>query len=161
LDPGTAQILSVDFIPTDSINYNSVLGSTVTINVIHIAPENTPGKVTGGGNVDMPSGKITFGFVVQYSADDQSPSGNLTFKDHANGLSLKATSFTLLYINGNDAMITGYAVVNDVPNLAFTLDVTDMTEPGTGDTFTLQIPALNGYSTGGVITGGNIKVSVR
>jgi hypothetical protein len=161
LDPGAEQILSVDFIPTDSTNYNSVLGSTVTINVVHISPANTPGKVTGGGNIDSSSGKATFGFVIQYDAGAANPSGNLTFVDHDRKMNLKADSFTLLYIDGNHATITGYATVNGVPNLAFVLDVTDNDESGSNDMFKIQIPGLNEYSYGGVITGGNIKVAPK
>jgi len=104
-------------------------------------------------------GKLTFGFVVQYEAGAANPSGNLTFMDHVNKLNLKATSFTLLYINGTHAKITGYATVNGTSNIPFTLDVYDYGEPGSSDIFMLQIPALNGYSMGGVITGGNIQVS--
>jgi hypothetical protein len=38
------------------------------------------------------------------------------------------------------------------------LDVYDYGEPGTADVFMIQIPDMNGYSTEGVITGGNIKI---
>jgi hypothetical protein len=98
--------------------------------------------------------------VIRYDAGDVNPSGNLTFMDHSEKLSLKASSFTLLYIDGDHAMITGFATVNGVSNVFFTLDVYDYGEPGTADVFMLQIPDLNGYSAGGVITGGNIQVSI-
>jgi hypothetical protein len=120
---------------------------------------NTPGKVTGGGNVDMSSGKVTFGFVVQYSDGELTPSGNLTFKDHGANISLKATSFTMLNISGSHAEITGYATVNGESNVAFTLNLEDLGEPGSSDAFMIQIPALNGYSAGGTITGGNIQIT--
>ncbi len=38
LNAGAGQTLSVDFTPTDSVNYNSVLGTTVTINVNKATP---------------------------------------------------------------------------------------------------------------------------
>ena len=120
----------------------------------------TPGKVTGGGNVDMPSGNITFGFVVQYSNGALTPTGNLTFKDHGANISLKATSFKLLYVSGNHALITGYATVNGEVNMEFILNVEDFGEHGSSDTFLIQIPALNGYSTGGILSGGNIQISI-
>jgi len=119
---------------------------------------NTPGKVTGGGNINLTSGKATFGFVIQYAAGAASPSGNLTFKDHTEKLDLKASSFTLLYINDNHARITGYATVNGVSNISFTMDVFDYGEPGTADIFMIQIPDMNHYSIGGTVSGGNIKV---
>ena len=132
----------------------------VTVNNIEELT-NTPGKVTGGGNIDLSNKKATFGFVVQYAAGATSPSGNLTFMDHSVKLSLKASSFTLLSINDNHARITGYATVNGVSNISFTLDVYDQGEPGTADIFMIQIPEMNGYSIGGVITGGNIQVKMR
>ncbi len=121
---------------------------------------NIPGKVTGSGNIDLPGKKATFGFVIRYSAGDASPSGNLTFIDHGTKLTLKATSFTLLYLDGNYAHITGYAIVNGADNIAFSMDVYDYGEPGSSDIFMLQIPSLNGYSTQGTINGGNIQVTM-
>lgn len=109
----------------------------------------------------MPGGKATFGFVVQYSNGALSPSGNLTFNDHAANISLKATSFKLLSIRGNHhAVITGYATVNGQTNIAFTLTLNDFGKPGSSDTFMIQIPAMNGYSAGGVLSGGNIMIAV-
>jgi hypothetical protein len=129
----------------------------ITVNNVNEVT-NTPGKVTGGGNIDLSSGKATFGFVVQYDANATSPSGNLTFMDHSAKLSLKASSFTLLYINDNHARIIGYATVNGVSNISFTLDVYDYGKPGKADIFTIQIPEMNGYLIGGVVSGGNIRV---
>jgi hypothetical protein len=158
LNEGTGQILSVDFMPTDSANYNNVPGTTVTINVFLT---NTPGKVTGGGNLNMSDGKATFGFVVQYYNGKLTPSGNLTFKDHNANISLKATSFTLLHIRGNQAIVRGYATVNNQSSLEFELIVDDLGEKGSTDTFKIQIPALNGYSAGGPMSGGNIQISSK
>jgi len=120
---------------------------------------NTPGKVTGGGNIDLPDKKATFGFVVQYDIGDTSPSGNLTFIDHSANVDLKASSFTLLYIQNNHAVITGYATVNGETDVPFTLDVYDYGEPGSSDVFMIEIPALSGYMAGGTIGGGNIQIS--
>jgi hypothetical protein len=145
--------------PTATDNPTATLTETPTSTPTPLP--NVPGKVTGGGNIDSVNGKATFGFVIQYSVGDSNPSGNLTFKDHATGLALKATSFTLLYIDGKHATIIGEATVNGQPNLAFILEVSDQGEPGTDDTFKLQIPALDGYSAGGVITGGNLQVAAQ
>jgi uncharacterized lipoprotein YbaY len=131
---------------------------TVAVNDVN-EMTNTPGKVTGGGNIDLPNKKGTFGFVVRYSDGAQAPTGNLTFKDHGKDISLKATSFTMLNISGNRAVINGYATVNGETDVVFTLTVEDFGESGSSDTFLIQIPALNGYSAGGTITGGNIQIS--
>lgn len=121
---------------------------------------NVPGKVTGGGNIDLSKGKATFGFVVHYDWGAANPSGNLTFMDHQAKLSLKASSFTLLYIDRNHARITGYGTVNGVSNVPFILEVYDREGPGAKDIFMLQIPEMHNYSIGGTVSGGNIKVSM-
>jgi len=120
---------------------------------------NTPGKVTGGGNLKFPGEKVSFGFVLRYSNGALTPAGNLIFKDHASSVSLKATSFKLLSISGTRAVLTGYGTVNGEPNVAFTVIAADGGAPGSPDTFSIQIPALNGYSVGGVLSGGKIQIS--
>jgi hypothetical protein len=119
---------------------------------------NTPGKVTGGGNIDLSSGKATFGFVVRYDAGDASPSGNLTFIDHSAKLRLKAISFDLLVIDGNYAWFTGMGVTNSGQIVKFEIEIDALSKLGQPDTFYIYIPALNGYEAGGALTGGNITI---
>jgi hypothetical protein len=119
---------------------------------------NTPGKVTGGGNIDLSSGKATFGFVVQYDAGDESPSGNLTFMDHSAKLSLKATSFDLLVIEGDQAWFTGTGVTKDGQIVQFEIEIDVLSKLGQPDTFYIYITATNGYGSGGALTGGNITI---
>jgi hypothetical protein len=114
--------------------------------------------VTGGGNIDLAEGKLTFGFVVQYSDGESTPSGNLTFKDHGSNLNFKATSFNLLFIQGSHALITGFATVNDQSDLPFVLELDDYGEPGRSDTFWIQIAEFEKYIVGGVLSGGNITI---
>src|SRR3989441_10602673 len=89
----------------------------------------TPGKVSGGGQIDpgtgepatdpltgeplevatmliqlstsSPSvgGQANFGFVVQYASGEAAPSGNLTYKDQGGSVDLKATSLQMLAIS--------------------------------------------------------------
>ncbi|TMG05274.1 MAG: alpha/beta hydrolase [Chloroflexi bacterium] len=89
----------------------------------------TPGKVSGGGQIDpgtgepatdpltgqvlqpatmiihsgsanaSAGGQANFGFVVQYASGDAAPSGNLTYKDQRAGVDLKATSLQMLAIS--------------------------------------------------------------
>ena len=109
--------------------------------------------------MDLPDGRINFGFVVRYSNGELLPSGNLTFNDRGANISLKAISFKLLSISGNHASITGVAAVNDKVNVVFILNVDDLGEPGSSDAFMIQIPSMNGYSISGSLSGGNIQVS--
>jgi len=147
-------------IPSDTATPTATLTPTSTPTNIPTPLPNIPGRVTGGGNIDLASGKATFGFVVRYAAGDSIPSGNLTFNDHNANIVLKATAFKLLYIEENHALITGVATVNDQVNVAFTLIVGDSGEPGSADIFIILIPALNEYSAGGLIAGGNIQISI-
>jgi len=89
----------------------------------------TPGKVSGGGQIDpgtgepatdpltgqvlqpgtmliqrgsanaSAGGQANFGFVVQYASGDAAPRGNLTYKDQGSGVDLRATSLQMLAIS--------------------------------------------------------------
>ena len=154
---GAGQTLSVDFTPTDSANYKSVLGTIVSINVNKTVLPNTPGKVKGEGVVNNGRGRFIFKSEDK-SSDIPHPFGELNFVDSGANLSLKATSLTLQNISGKHALITGYATVNGIANVAFTLDIYDIDRQGSSDTFMIQIPALNGYSAGGILESGNIQI---
>ena len=89
----------------------------------------TPGKVSGGGQIDpgtgepatdpltgqvlqlatmliqpgsasaSAGGQANFGFVAHYASGDAAPSGNLTYKDQGAGVDLRATSLQMLAIS--------------------------------------------------------------
>jgi hypothetical protein len=147
--------------------------------------ENTPGKVTGGGTIGgkKASAPSTFGFAISYQAGDPAPAGNLSYVDHNVRLSLLATSFDHLVIEGSHARFsgtailiftyqqdsllnrirartrfTGPAVTTKIQSVPFEVQVDDLGEPGKADTFTINVRAPNGYSAGGVLTGGNITI---
>jgi hypothetical protein len=65
---------------------------------------NTPGKVTGGGEIgsNIEPVRATFGFTISYRQGDSEPKGNLVYQDHKTKLTLKAISFDLLVIDGDD-----------------------------------------------------------
>jgi len=117
----------------------------------------TPGKVTGGGtiNLDQNNPKATFGFEIQFNQGDDAPRGNLIYQDHTNNLKLKATSFDILVIEGNHVLFTGSGTLNDGQIVYFTVEIDDS---GQSDFFSIDIPALNGYTASGVLTGGNITL---
>ena len=122
---------------------------------------NTAGQVKGEGTLRFHRGRITFEFDVKYSNGALAPSGELTFRDRGAKISLKATSFQVLNILGNHAVITGFATVNGKPNVAFTLDVYDFGKHGFSDRFMIQIPSLNAYSAGGMLRRGNIEIVTK
>ena len=124
-----------------------------------LAPlSNTPGKVTGGGTIDMENGKATFGFTIDYNQGDVTPRGNLTYQDHNTNLRLKADSFDLLVIQGDHVRIAGTGTTDDGQAVNFIVEIDALSKLGLPDTFHISIPALNGYTSGGALTGGNITI---
>jgi hypothetical protein len=121
---------------------------------------NTPGKVTGGGAIGSKKGgaKATFGFTVNYSQGDVAPKGNLTYQDHEIDLRLSATSFDSLVIEADHARFTGRAIVNDGPEVRFEVEIDDLSQLASPDTFTIKISDMGGYTAGGALTGGNITI---
>src|SRR5439155_13219216 len=133
---------------------------------------NTPGKVTGGGQIESdpvftplgdlmsvpalipsladPNAQATFGFVVKCCA----PTGNLEYNDHQANVRIKAQSMSGLFItNGvcgpdTHATFTGAASVirsTGTTTESFLVEIDDCGEPGTMDTFGIK---TDSYSNG-------------
>ena len=121
---------------------------------------NTPGKITGGGTIDVDNDgmKATFGFTINYSQGDSAPGGNLTYQDHKINMRLKATSFDLLVIEGNHAWFTGTGTTDDGQVVSFTVEIDALSKLALADTFSISIPAMNGYTAGGALNGGNLTI---
>ena len=143
----------------------------------------TPGKVTGGGQIQgdpvfSPLGELvslpaivpsatggstnaTFGFTVRCCP----ATGNLVYQDHGMNVRIKATSISGLSISDGScgprthAQFVGTASVTrstGTTTESFTVDVDDCGEPGTMDTFGIQTTT---YSNGpSVLIGGNIQI---
>ena len=134
-----------------------------------IVPHNTPGSATGGGQAPddlaelsilrgtTPGGKATFSFAASYATGQVSPAGDLTFNDKTSGKKVVATSVDGFDVVGTKATFTGRATVNGVPGVRYFVEVEDLGEPGTADTFRLVLQ--DGYAAGGVLLHGNIEVS--
>jgi hypothetical protein len=117
---------------------------------------NTTGKVTGGGTISLDKGgKATFGFTLSYSQGDAAPKGNLTYQDHAADLRLKAESFNSLVIQGERAWFIGIGRMDNGQMVSFFVEIDASSRAGT---FKISIPALDGYTVGGTLTGGNIMI---
>ncbi|HEY6122953.1 MAG TPA: post-COAP-1 domain-containing protein [Pyrinomonadaceae bacterium] len=113
-------------------------------------------KVTGGGWITVPNGKATFGLTAKSDAAG-SPSGNLTYQDHAQNRTVKSTAITALIVSGNCARILGTATVNGAGSFGFDVTVCDNGEPGK-DTDTFSITMSDGYAASGTLAGGNIQL---
>ncbi|MGH2668874.1 MAG: post-COAP-1 domain-containing protein, partial [bacterium] len=117
----------------------------------------TVGKVTGGGSIGGASGgDAGFGFSVKVS-NGGAPAGALMYVDEGADIEISNASFHQLTINGTQAEFSGTALVNGASK-PFRVTVTDMGEPGTADTFSLEVVEPGGYANSGTLTGGNIKI---
>jgi hypothetical protein len=146
----------------------------------------TPGKVTGGGQIDgdpvfsplgdllsipavipnlaNPQAQSTFGFVVKCCP----ATGNLEYNDHQEDVRIKATSISGLFISNGPcganthATFTGTAKVTRPTGTTtqdFSVDVDDCGEPGRSDTFGIKTFGAPPYSAGpSTLIGGNIQI---
>ena len=160
LNAGAGQPLSVDFTPTDSINYKIVLGTSVAINVNAAASANTPGQIFGNGRLGLKNWRSNtiFQFWVSYRNGDARPRGRLVYWDTKTHLLLVATVFDQLVIDGSQAKFSGLATVNGKKNVPFEVSVIDSSKRGSTDSFMINIPSLEDYSVGGTLSGGNITI---
>lgn len=113
--------------------------------------------VTGGGFINTDSGKANFGFVAGFKPNQETPSGQLNYIDHAAKMHLKSTSVTSYDGVDNTRTFSGDATINGQSGFTYTVTVTDNGEPGKGvDKFSIEIS--NGYKASGVLAGGNIQL---
>jgi hypothetical protein len=111
--------------------------------------------VTGGGWITAPSGaKGTFG--VGGGIKNGAFWGHLVYIDHGNGLKVKGTGVTAYtVVDSQTRHIEGTADIGGTSG-TYSVDVSDRGEPGRSDTFSLKLS--DGYSAGGALGGGNIKL---
>jgi len=130
------------------------------------------GFVTGGGWIlpandgknTHPDNRANFGFNAKYKGDGVT--GNLEFRCSDGYIDLKSSSIEQLVITaGRIAQFKGQASVNGQDGYQFFVKVVDNGEPGSNDTFEIQIWAPGVDPAGspserfaGVLEGGNIQV---
>ncbi|MGG7054419.1 choice-of-anchor P family protein [Nitrosomonas sp. ANs5] len=109
------------------------------------------GFVTGGGRIGSGSDFATFGFNARPGK------GQLQYNDHATGMKVHGSTITDFEIQGNCAIFSGSARVDNQDGVDFTVEACDYGEPGiNNDTFSIELDT--GYSKSGVLTGGNIQL---
>ena len=113
--------------------------------------------VTGGGWIDgSTNGKATFG--VSGGIKNNKFWGQLSYNDHGrNGIRVKSkrvTGYTV--IDPVTRQIDGIATVNGKGSFTYTAIVVDNGEPGTSDSFSIELS--NGYNASGTLEGGNIQL---
>ena len=128
-------------------------------------PEMTPGKVTGGGQIEAPVqtggkklDKASFGFNVVYQESDPAPKGELEYLDHATGMNVHAPDMTKLVVSDDktQARFEGICTIDGVSGYTFEAYVEDNNEPGKNDVF--EITLSTGYTAGGQLLSGNIQI---
>lgn len=120
---------------------------------IWVIPATTPGQVTGGGWILNAGDKVSFGFNAK--SDDKGVKGNCNVIDHGTKTHIKCQTVDSLVVAGTHATFFGQATVDGVAT-DYRIDVDDLGEPGTADTFRIQTDS--GYSAGGTLAGGNIQI---
>jgi hypothetical protein len=128
--------------------------------------EDCLGKVTGGGDIDVPGGDGSFGFVAKRTDAGGLPTGQLEFQDHAGDVNVHSTSILTFSIAGNTATFTGECTsqIGNAAKVACTYSVTvqDVAEPGKSvDGFTISISTPSASYGTAPITKGNIQVHVQ
>ena len=113
-------------------------------------------KVDGRGTINSQGGRVTFHFRASQS-DDSSSADYFSLCDPAAGVCLtNAARIRNLSINGNTAEFNGPAQLNDGTKVQYTVSVTDNGKPGTLDTISINLS--DGYSAGGTLITGDIRI---
>jgi hypothetical protein len=128
------------------------------------------GFTTGGGTVMHNGAVANFGFTAKYLKNGQIQ-GQLVYIEHRPGgdVILKSNAMGSLSIVQNSstsstALLVGKGTLRGLGNYSFQAVATDNGEPGTNDTFGLQVKDPNGNGIADLtfsaltLTGGNIQV---
>jgi hypothetical protein len=110
--------------------------------------------VSGRGSIDGQGDKATFEFHAKQSDDGRT--GSLSFSDPAAGISITKTKVRTLTFNGNSADLGGIARLGDGTKVTYSVTVTDNSSDGSTDSFLITLS--NGYSAGGTLSTGDIRI---
>ena len=124
-----------------------------------VLPGSTAGcKVTNGGRITTSDGdKATFGG----NAKGSGPSGQEEYQDHGPAVDINVHSIDILAVtcsrDRTSASIFGTATIDGAGSNVFRIDVKDLGEPGTSDTYRIRLGT--GYDSGEqVLSGGNVQI---
>jgi hypothetical protein len=111
-----------------------------------VLPVSTPGQTTGGGQVGALSVDVAF-------RSDKAANGTCTVV--VGKTTIKCLDVTAYVQSGNTATIYGHATIDGTATL-YKITVVDNGRRG-GDVF--RIETSSGFSSGGVLTAGNLQVA--
>lgn len=115
-------------------------------------------KVTYGGRIEAANGdKATFGG----NAKGVGPAGEETYQDHGPAVDINVHSIEILSVtcnaDGTMASIFGTATINGQGVYDFRIDLQDLGEPGSADTYRIRLSS--GYDSGEqVLNRGNVQI---
>jgi hypothetical protein len=129
-----------------------------------VVPLASSGHVTGGGFILGPTitDQVSFGFEAK--ANPTGLHATCTVIDHATKSQIKCKTIDSLVVVGTHAYFTGLATVSGPVTMSSTttryrIDVDDLGEPGTLDTFKIQLfDTVPPYTAAGILLGGNIQI---
>ena len=110
--------------------------------------------MSGRGSIDGQGDEATFQFRAKQS--DDRPTGSLSFSDPAAGISITETKVRTLTFNANSADLGGTARLGDGTRVTYSVTVTDNSSDGSTDTFFINLSS--GYSAGGTLSTGDIRI---
>ncbi len=111
-------------------------------------------KVTGYGSINGRGDQATVAFSATQLGD--SAMGFFTYSDPAAGLAITKGRIKLLTIDGSTAQFSGNARLDDGTQVKFNVRVTDQSGTGIPDTFFVKV--TTGYSAGGNLSSGDIRI---
>ncbi len=111
-------------------------------------------QVTGSGSIAGQGDSATFNFHATLSGG--SANGSLTFSDPAATVSLRGAKVRTLNFSGTSATFGGIARLGDGSKITYSVSVSDNGADGSTDTFAITLS--NGYTAGGTLTSGDIKI---
>ena len=124
-----------------------------------VLPASTPGcKVTYGGRITAANGdKATFGG----NAKADGLTGQEEYQDHGPAMDINVHSIDVTSVtcsaDGTQASIFGTATINGSGTFNYRIDLKDLTEPGSTNTY--QIRLSNGYDSGEqTLNRGNVQI---
>ena len=154
LNAGNNQVLKVDFVPTDTTNFNSVLGTTALINVLKATPAIT---VTDPGPTYDGTAKAAIASATGVGGAAVSGSFAFTYKDASNtpvasptnaGTYSVTASFTSSDTNYNNAIGTGTLTIKQATPTV-TVSGGPFTFDGSPHAATVTVTGVGGVTVSG------------
>ena len=157
--PGADAITAYADTDNDSVNDPAPADPEGTAAKTWAIPPSTPGcKVTYGGRITAANGdKATFGG----NAKADGLKGQQEYQDHGPAVDIDVHSIDVRSVvcrpNGTQASIFGKATVDGSGSFDYRIDLTDLSEPGSSDTYRIRLS--NGYDSGEkTLSGGNVQL---